>query len=80
MKRAGLGLQFLQAIELAVQRIDAIPSQGTAVGVVRGRSIRKILVRGFPYRIFYADSDPCIVLTIHHQHRDAADLQGRLRD
>lgn len=77
-KRSGLGTRFLAAIEEHALQIDSVPTHGAFVAHVRGRTIRKVLVRGFPYRIFYTEEGPHIILTVHHQHRLSPDIQGRL--
>ena len=75
-ERAGLGLQFLQELRAAYDRIaeDPLRYQQLESG------IRRALVRRFPYAIYFAvDSYVVVVLAVLHVGRNPAEWQRRRR-
>jgi plasmid stabilization system protein ParE len=58
-QRVGLGDEFMDAVKQAQERIRAYPQ---AYPHVRVR-IRRIVVAGFPYGVFYFDEPDRVVIT-----------------
>jgi plasmid stabilization system protein ParE len=54
--RAGLGKEFLDAVDTAVERIAQAPQIGSLVPGVSDQSIRRRPVRRFPYHV--ASNEP----------------------
>jgi len=76
-RAAGLGAAFARAVEAAVESLHRAPQQYPVVH----RDIRRVLLRRFPYAIFYrATEDEIIVLAVFHLARDPARWQSRSRD
>ncbi len=74
-RRAGLGDDFLAAIEEVFQRLRATPE----VHQVIYRDARRALPRRFPYSIIYRiHADRVEVLAVHHSRRDPAIWQARV--
>ena len=73
-KRAGLGEEFVREADQALRHIREAP---TSFPHVHG-AIRRLLMRRFPYGIFYCDSDTeIVILGITHLRRDPRGWQGR---
>lgn len=76
-QRAGLGGQFLDAIERCVSAVCGSPTRRP---VWQGR-IRRARLQGFPHYVYY-EYDPVAdrvsVATVFHPSRDPADLLRRL--
>jgi plasmid stabilization system protein ParE len=73
-QRAGLGARFATAIH---DQLDRIARQPNMHGKIRN-DVRKSVVRGFPYCIFYlAEPSEVVVLSIFHTSRDPAVWQSR---
>src|SRR5215510_4054160 len=73
-QRAGLGSEFLAAVAFVLERIEENP---LAYPIVRGAT-RRILVRRFPYSVFYVvDPDLIAVTAVMHGRRDPARWQKR---
>ena len=69
-----LGSDFLSEIHLAVKSIEDNPE---AAPKIKG-SIRRRIIRRFPYAILYQiDPSEIVVLAIMHQHRDPDYWHGR---
>lgn len=65
-EREGLGVQFLDALDSALQRISSAPHAGQ---VTHGR-IRRAHMRRFPYAIFYlVEGEKITVLAVVHSRR-----------
>ena len=63
----GLGSEFLRCIDAAISSIDRSPEAYSFLY----KNIRRILVRRFPYGIFYlTEKDRIIVLAVLHFRRD----------
>ncbi len=71
MKPSGRGQDCADAIEAALHSIELFPQIGAAVTPsVPGRELRRVVVRGFPYLIFYeVDGDDTIVFAVPHQRQ-----------
>lgn len=64
---SGLGLAFLFCVEAAIHAIQRNPRRH---GIVH-RSIRRALIRRFPYQVLYiVDKDRITVLAVFHAKRD----------
>lgn len=73
-QREGLGSEFLAAIALVLERIEENP---LAYPIIRGAT-RRVLVRRFPYSVFYvADPDLIAVTAVLHGRRDPQRWQER---
>jgi toxin ParE1/3/4 len=79
MHRAGLGIEFLDAVDLAVAHIAEAPQLGSLVPGVSDQTIRRRPVRRFPYHVVYLElSDRLQVLAIAHDRRRPGYWVGRL--
>ena len=73
--REGLGDEFLLCIEAGLDHIRRLPQ--AAVEVYPG--IRRVVVRRFPYGIFYrVDSNQIAILAVYHSSRDPRGWQKRV--
>jgi plasmid stabilization system protein ParE len=76
-RAAGLGAEFVRAVEAAVDALQQAPDRYPRVH----GEIRRVLLRRFPYAIFYrASPDEIVVLAVFHLARDPARWQSRQRD
>lgn len=73
LRRAGLALTFLHAVDAAVNRIGDWPGMGAFVREIEGGAVlRQIRVEGFPYHVGYmvTDEEPHVrVLAVAHEKR-----------
>lgn len=73
-QQPGLAAAFTTAVQ---QVFDRIGSQPQLHGVVQ-RDVRKALVKGFPYCVYYRERPTAVVvLSVFHTSRDPAIWQGR---
>jgi ParE-like toxin of type II ParDE toxin-antitoxin system len=73
-ERAGLGLEFKDAVDEVLARIAAMPLIFRAV---RG-PVRRAVVKRFPYTIhFLSESDRIVVLAVYHAAREPGTLESR---
>ncbi|MGH7305594.1 MAG: type II toxin-antitoxin system RelE/ParE family toxin [Candidatus Rokuibacteriota bacterium] len=75
-ERAGLGLEFLDQLSTAYDRIaeDPFKYQNLESG------IRRALLRRFPYAVYFAvESDVIVILAVLHVSRDPVEWQRRRR-
>jgi len=73
-RREGLGEEFILCVEEAFDRIRRIPEGASEV--VPG--IRRVVVRRFPYGVFYRiDADQIAVIAVYHSRRDPKGWQAR---
>jgi len=69
-QRAGLGEEFLIAIDKVLELIEANPDAGSRVPGVSDDDVRRILVRRFPYQVLYILlPDRIQVLAVAHERR-----------
>ncbi|MBQ1762983.1 MAG: type II toxin-antitoxin system RelE/ParE family toxin [Aquincola sp.] len=74
-RRAGLGTQFLVAIETALEQVSRAPD---GYRLLEGR-FRRAVVRRFPYHLYFTHDDQQItVLLVFHTAQDPAKVLGRL--
>ncbi|MEG4243510.1 type II toxin-antitoxin system RelE/ParE family toxin [Microcoleus sp. MON2_D6] len=72
---AGLGVEFLNRVEEALDRISATPEACSIVF----QEMRRIVVRKFPYLIFYrVEPEQIVVLAIFHSKREPKTWQSRV--
>ena len=65
-KLLGLGSSFADEVEHAIQLILTHPDAGTPFG----RSLRRVLVKRFPYAVIYRrDGTEIFILALAHQSR-----------
>ena len=70
----GLGAEFVRAVDATLQRALREPEASAAVH----GSIRRALVRRFPYGVFYhAITDEVVVLAVVHARRNPRRWPGR---
>lgn len=68
----GLGARFLTEFDGVVERARLMPRQFPEVG----RSLRRALLRRFPYSVYFLDrGDAVVVLAVLHQHSNPAEWQ-----
>lgn len=78
--RAGLGAEFLDAIDAAVARIAESPRLGSPVPGISDRSIRRRAVRRFPYHLVYMElTNRLQILAVAHDRRRPGYWVNRLR-
>jgi plasmid stabilization system protein ParE len=76
-RRAGLGFEFLLALNAAVAQLSRLPG-GHEVVALR---TRKILLRRFPYLLLYAVEERRIIVTaLFHGSRDPIRWSDRVRE
>ncbi len=79
LHRAGLGLEFLAAIDTAVARIEENPRIGTQPPGVDDEDVRRVFVKRFPYHLVNIDlPDYLQVLAVAHDRRRPAYWIDRL--
>jgi len=73
-ERAGLGIEFLDAIRDVYGRIADGPFRYRELRA----GIRRALVRRFPYAIYFSsEQDIVVILAVLHVHRDPTEWQKR---
>ena len=67
-QRSGLGFEFIAEVRATVDRVAETP---TAYRLMRRKpEVRRVLLRRFPYRLFYiAQSSEVIVFAVLHARR-----------
>ena len=67
-QRDGLGVAFLEAVQMVVSRIKTHPRIGTSVP--DQQHTRRVLVRGFPYQVVYVvGPTEAVVVAVAHLKR-----------
>lgn len=73
-RRDGLGDDFILNVEAALKQISRLPLAATEVHP----SVRRVVVRRFPYGVFYrVDDDQIAVIAVYHSKRDPRGWQDR---
>lgn len=73
----GLGEQFLSEIERSVRYLSEQPLMGQKLD----ESLRRFLLRRFPYALIYsAEPDTLLVVAVAHQRREPGYWRNRLED
>jgi plasmid stabilization system protein ParE len=80
VQRAGLGQEFIDSIEMAVQQILEKPGLGGPVpGVDSKLNVRRLLLRKFPYAVVYVESDDeILIVAFSHGHKRPGYWRDRL--
>ena len=80
-RRAGLGVEFFDAVDVALRRTVQFPGAGAPVpGVPSDLPVRRLAVKRFPYHVVYLDTtDTLRVLAIAHDRRKPDYWKKRLR-
>ena len=64
---AGLGYAFLEGVYSAIRRIKQYPRVGNDFG----EEVRRVLIRRFPYCLWYAVEEEVVVIyAVAHLHRE----------
>ena len=75
-KSNALGSDFLDAVEESTRRIQQSPTAGS----IERSNIRRRLVSGFPFTIFYEiQLDRIYIAAVMHQHRQPGYWRKRVR-
>jgi plasmid stabilization system protein ParE len=75
-QQEGLGARFVSSLDLAAGLISQHPLSCP----VAYRGIRRVLLPGFPYALFYlSQPDTVVVLACLHQSRNPRTVRKRLR-
>jgi plasmid stabilization system protein ParE len=73
-QQAGLGQDFLAALDEVFNRLQQTPQMHQVVY----RDLRRALPRRFPYGVYYrVHTDRVEVIAVQHSRRDPADWQSR---
>jgi len=73
-RRDGLGLEFIEKVEEAFDRIQRMP----LVPRIVFKDLRRVLLRRFPYAVFYRSGEHrIVVVAVYHTSRDPAGWQAR---
>ncbi len=76
-RRASLGDEFIEPVDVAFDRIQRMPR----VPAEKYRNVRRVLLKRFPYAVFYhLDDDQITVLAVYHASRDPRGWQSRVPD
>ena len=80
-QRPGLGLEFVQAVDLALDQIAEWPQIGRrVVGVPNEVPARKVPVKRFPYHVVYLDWEGALrILAFAHDSREPDYWLSRIR-
>ncbi len=71
----GLGFQFCEEVDSAIEKIKFMPEAWTQVG----RRTRRFLVKHFPYAILYvAEPGQILITAVAHLHRDPQYYMDRM--
>ena len=78
-RRSGLGIEFLEAIDSALEFIARFPQAGAPVpGVLLDLPVRRVPVRQFPFHVIYLEvSDAIRILAFAHDRRSPGYWQSR---
>lgn len=68
-QRTETGARFLSEVARYFQLIQAQPGIGTPIQDRRGRELRAMRLRSFPYRIVYRASPTILVVAVAHTSR-----------
>jgi plasmid stabilization system protein ParE len=79
-QRAGLGLEFIAAVDATFERIDRWPQAAPYVhGIPRELGVRKAPVGSFPYSVAYLDTPSSVrILAFAHERREPGYWHARL--
>jgi len=73
-QQAGLGDEFLDALDQVIEGLHRLPEKHPIVH----HNVRRALLRRFPYGVFYLNEPPrVVILAVVHQRRDPTRWQDR---
>ena len=80
-QRRGLGVEFVQAVDLALEHIAEWPEIGHRVtGLPRDVAARKVPVKRFPYHVVYLPWEGALrILAFAHDSREPGYWLSRIR-
>lgn len=74
--KKNLGVQFIAEFNAAIKRISAYPDSYMIID----STIRRCLIKRFPYSILYGiNVDMIVIIAVAHLHRKPNYWQGRVR-
>lgn len=74
-RREGLGDEFLEQVDAAFERVRRMP----LVPALKYRDARRVLLKRFPYAVFYAvDDEQITVIAVYHTSRDPRGWQSHV--
>jgi plasmid stabilization system protein ParE len=77
----GLGIEFLNEFQRSSRKLLAFPQSAPIIRRIGGVTVRKKVLRRFPYDLFYTcDEDFLSILAIGHQKQRPGYWIGRVRD
>ena len=77
-RRSGTGDRFLSEVARYLDLITAHPGMGTSMRDRRGRELRAMRMRSFPYRIIYRQTPDLLVVAVAHTSRRPNYWRSRL--
>jgi plasmid stabilization system protein ParE len=80
-RRVGLGLEFFDAVDAAIDHVARFPAAGEPVpSVPKDLPVRRHAVTRFPYHVVYLDTSRDIrILAIAHDRRKPGYCKDRIR-
>lgn len=80
-RRVGIGVAFLDAVDVALRRIVDFPRAGVSVPRVPGDlPVRRFAVNRFPYHVVYLETpDTLRILAVAHDRRKPGYWKSRIR-
>lgn len=80
-KRPGLGMEFLDAIDVALSHIARWPRAGAPVpGVTEDLPVRRVPAGRFPYHVVYLDMPSAVrILAVAHDRREPGYWHARIQ-
>lgn len=78
-KRPGLGMEFLEAVDVARSHIARWPRAGAPVpGVAQDLPVRRVPVGRFPYHVVYVETPTTVtILAVAHDRREPSYWHAR---
>lgn len=74
-QQRGLGVRYMLAVQVAIDRIIALPLSGR----VLEDEVRRYLTKVFPYAVLYTlESDYVLIVAVMHCHREPRYWQHRI--
>lgn len=79
-RRDGLGVEFLGAVDDAIGRAARLgPECRTAFGVPPEFGVRRVLVKRFPYVVYFAELPASVrIIAVGHERRQPGFWRGRI--
>lgn len=80
-RRAGLGLEFFDAVDAAIDHVVDLPGAGSRIpGLSSSLPVRRFAVARFPYHVVYLEGPAGIrILAVAHDRRRPGYWKNRLR-